>query len=299
MSEGSVEGHSETAVVEPPTGPSAQATTETPSQNGSAASQAQSAPVEESFSNLDPQTLPPEMQAVYKQMQADYTKKTMSVADLRKKADQFDQLAQDKRVVDFVNGLSKEQKADYKEQKAEVEKQLGEIIPDEEFQKLFQTKEGFLELIAKVVEAKSEKTQKKIAELEQYKQVTDASRIVEAFATEQDAEGKPVRPDFYKLDEDGLINGYLRLAVPEGAPSQEYQAKLQEAYRWAKATTQKYFDAGKAEALKIIQAKAATSTHLPTTTAKGAYTGPDPKKITPLEAFEMAKKGIRIPQQYD
>lgn len=48
----------------------------------------------DSFSSLNPDELPPELQAVYKQMQRDYTNKTKEASDLRKKAELYDQLQQ-------------------------------------------------------------------------------------------------------------------------------------------------------------------------------------------------------------
>lgn len=260
----------------------------------------QSAPAEEQFSNIDPKTLPPELQAVYKNMQTDYVKKTQSIADTRKKAEQFDQISKDQRFVEYWNGLNKQQKSDFKEQKAVIEKKIGEKITDEEFQKGFVDKDSFLALQERIAQHVLEKSQKKIEDLEQFKSVTEASQIVESFATEAGPDGKPLRPDFYSLDEDGLINGFLRLAAPEkGYSAEEYPAKLNEAYSWAKTLSQKYYEKGRQEALARIQQKAATSTNPPTQPAKGAYTGPEPKKLSVREAMDLAKKGIKVPQVYD
>lgn len=302
MADGQIEGNSAAAVAEPQTsGQSAPVVSETPSQSGQATTQVQSAPAEESFSNIDPKTLPPELQAVYKNLQADYTKKSQSNADVRKKADQFDQISKDQRFVSYWNGLDKQQKADFKEQKQEAEKLLGEKISDEFFSKSFETKDGFLDLIAKVVEEKQAKSQKKIEELEKYKTVTEASNVVEAFATEQGPDGKPLRPDFYELDDPklSLVTGYLSVNPPGDTSPQAYQTKLAEAYQWAKGVKDHFYSLGKTEALKIIQQKAATSTNPPTQAAKGAYTGPDPKKMSVREAMDLAKKGIKVPTQYD
>lgn len=300
MADGQIEGNSGVAVAEPAgqqaSGQTATASTGTPDQNGQAATQAQSAPAEESFSSVDPNTLTPEMQAVYKSLQADYTKKTMSIADVRKKAEAYDGLSKDPRFTDYWRGLNQTQKADFKEQKAEAEKRLGEKISDEEFTKAFQSKDDFLSFLERVVQDRSEKSQKKIEKLEQQLSVKEAQDVVESFATETGKDGKAVRPDFYSLDEDQLITGYLNVNPPENTTQQAYIAKLNEAYGWAKAVSQKYFEKGRAEALQIIQKKAATSTEPPTQAAKGAYTGPDPKKITVREAMEMAKKGIRVPR---
>jgi hypothetical protein len=126
--------------------------------------------------------------------------------------------------------------------------------------------------------------------------VNEASGLVEQFATEKGKDGQPVRPDFYSLDEDQLITGYLNVNRPENTSREAYLSKLNEAYGWAKQVSQKYFEKGKAEALQIIQKKAATSTEPPTQAAKGAYTGPNPKGMSVRDAMELAKKGIRVPR---
>lgn len=294
-----VENNSATAVAEPAaSGQSAPAITGTlEGQSGQAATQAQSAPAEENFSSIDPKTLPPELQALHKQLQSDYTKKAQAIAEVRKKAEGYDKIVARPDFKDYWNGMNRGQKAEFKEQKAEAEKTLGQKISDEDFKKAFDTKEGFLDLIAKVAETKGERSSKEIEELKQYKQITEASSFVEAFATEIDkATGKPVRPDFYSLDEDSLISGYLNINPPQDTSRESYAQKLNEAYGWAKQVSQKYYEKGKAEALQIIAKKAANSSEPPTNAAKGAYSGPDPKNMTVREAMDLAKKGIRVPR---
>ncbi len=296
MLDGNTEGNSATAVAEPVTGQTAPATSETQNSNGQAATQAQSAPAEESFSSVDPKTLPPELQAVYKNLQADYTKKTMSVADVRKKAEAYDAFTKDQRFVDYWKGANKAEKAEFREQKQEVEKRLGEKISDQEFAKAFESKEDFLSFMERLQQMGSEKSQKKIESLEHKLSVKEAQDVVASFATEIGQDGKPMRPDFYSLDEDQLITGYLHVNQPENTSGEAYTQKLNEAYTWAKTVSQKYYEKGKAEALQIIAKKAAGSSEPPTNAAKGAYTGPDPKKMTVREAIELGKKGIRVPR---
>ncbi len=291
------------ASAEPTAGISGQAgsaASGTPSTSGPAATQAQSAPQTESFTDVDPSTLPPELQARYKSMLADYTRKTQSIAEVRKKAEAYDQVSKDQRFIDYYQGLNRAQKAEFKEQKAEVEKKLGEKISDKDFAQAFQSKDDFLSLLERVVQDRSEKSQKKIEQLEKQLSVKDASDVVESFATQVDkGTGQPIRPDFYSLDEDQLITGFLKVNPPEESSEKAYISKLNEAYGWAKAVSQKYYEKGRQEALSRIQQKAANSTEMPTQSAKGVYTGPDPKKLSPRDAMELAKKGIKIPQVYD
>lgn len=296
MADDQTGNNSATAVAEPAVGgQSAAPVSGTPGQNGQAATQAQSAPAEESFSSIDPSTLPPEMQAVYKSLQADYTKKTQSIAEAKKKADYYDQISKDQRFVDYYNGLNRQQKADLKKQEPEAVKRLAERISPEEFQKAFSSPEEFMGFLEKANKYTSESYQKEIQTLKQQLSVKDAGDVVESFATQM-KDGQLVRPDFYQLDEDGLITGYLSVNQPEEASEKAYQQKLNEAYTWAKQMTTKYYEKGRQDALARIQQKAAASTEMPTGSAKGAYTGPDPKKLTPGEAFQLAKKGIRVPR---
>jgi hypothetical protein len=292
MPDGQIEGNSAVATAEPVTGQAASATTETPSQNGQAATQAQSAPAEERFSSVDPNTLPPELQSVYKSLQADYTKKVMPIAELRKKADGFDQITARPDFKDFWSGMTRSQKAEFKEQKAEVEKSIGQKISDEEFTKAFENKDAYLSMQEKIAQMVLEKSQKQIQSLQEKLSVKEAQDLATSFATEVGRDGKPLRPDFDSLEEDNLISGYLSVNQPENASPEAQVAKLQEAYQWAKSLSQKYYEKGRVDALARIQQKAATSTEPPTSSAKGAYTGP--KMPSVREAIELAKKGQRV-----
>lgn len=295
MPEGQTVENNSAVVAEPVTGQSESASTGTlENQNGQAGVQEQGAPVEESFSTIDPKTLPPEMQAIYKNLQSDFTKKTQSIAETRKKAEAFEKLSSDQRFVDYWNNASKTQKAEFK---AEAEKQVGRKLSEEEFQKAFESQDAYEAAHRKMIREELAESQKEIQALRQQVQVKEASDIVDNFATELDPKsGKPIRPDFYALDEDKLISGYLNVNPPSDRSAEAYTAKLNEAYSWAKAITQKSYEKGKAEALQIVQKKAASSTQVPTNGSKSAYTGADPRKLSVKEAYELAKQGIRVPR---
>lgn len=66
-------------------------------------------PVEESFTGFDPSTLPDDLQNVYRSMQADYTRKTQEVAELRRVNQSFSELGVDPNeavnIVDFFKRL--------------------------------------------------------------------------------------------------------------------------------------------------------------------------------------------------
>lgn len=266
--------------------------------NGSQAPAA--APSEETFFSGDPNSLPPELKQAYTNMLKDYKAKTQSIADVRKKAEAYDQVSKDQRFVDYWKGLNQTQKADFKEQKAEVEKTLGQRITDEEFERGFKDKDSYVAMQEKIAQMAFEKSQKKIEKLEEQLSIKEAKDIIQDFSMETGKDGKPLRPDFDKLDEDGLINGFVRLSTDPNKKmsSSEYSQALQQGYDFAKRVSQKFYEQGKAEALKIIQVKAASSTEPPTQAAKGAYTGPDPKKLSVREAMDLAKRKIRVPHDF-
>lgn len=305
MPDGQVMSDPAASAATAPTGDVASVSAGTPeTSNGQAApdvNQGQGATAEENFTSIDPKTLPPELQAIHKSLLGDYTKKTMAIAEERKllakasdKAKAYDELTNNTRFKETWAEMDRREKTQFKEQKAEAEKRLGEKISDEEFMKAFNSKDEFLSLLEKVVEDKRAKDQKKIIELEQKVGTSEAANIIDSIALEVGKDGKPVRPDFYSLDEDQLITGYLRLNVTENPA--DFQSRVTEAYDWAKSVSHKYYEKGKADGLKIVQTKVQNSTEPPTISSKNAYTGTDPKKLDASEAVALARKGIRVPQ---
>lgn len=68
--------------------------------------------IEESFTSVDPKSLPPELQGTYKSLMKDYTQKTQGLSEFRKKADAFDTLMsndQFTRLMDMVNNIPQQQ----------------------------------------------------------------------------------------------------------------------------------------------------------------------------------------------
>lgn len=59
----------------------------------------------DTFTNIDPSTLAPELQSIYKQMQGDYTRKTQSVAEREREIATFGDLNEVRNAVEFANAL--------------------------------------------------------------------------------------------------------------------------------------------------------------------------------------------------
>lgn len=83
--------------------------------------------VPESFTQIDPTTLPPELQATYKSMLADYTRKTQEVAPLRKAFEgiEMDDFQAAREAYEFYQNLNSD--ADFAKN---IYGQLGEALKD-------------------------------------------------------------------------------------------------------------------------------------------------------------------------
>ena len=79
----------------------------TPSPEGQPIAEPPQAPKDDSFTSVDPNTLPPELRATYKSLQADYTRKTQEAAPYRKFAEQTGMNVEDlQRVLAEYNQFS-------------------------------------------------------------------------------------------------------------------------------------------------------------------------------------------------
>jgi hypothetical protein len=285
----------DTAPATPPTAPdTGTGTAPTP---GSEATQ--TAPSEDTFYRGDPNSLPPEVREHYNNMLKDYKEKTTAIARekeslqaLKEKADLYDQFTSNDDFVSYWNNLSKKEKG---ELKGEVEAKTGTSITDEEFSKGFSSKEEYINLQRKIAQSANAEDKIKIAELENNLKLKNANELINDFANAE-ANGQKVHPDFWDLDEEKLITGYLTINPPDS--DRKWNKSLDNAYNWAKSIKAKYYEMGKAEALKVIEQKATNSTLPPTNGIQSVTSGIDPKKITAEEAVALARQGKRIPQNY-
>lgn len=60
----------------------------------------------DTFTNVDPNTLPPELQAIYKSMQGDYTRKNQELAEFRRGIDELGGIDQARAAVQFATALN-------------------------------------------------------------------------------------------------------------------------------------------------------------------------------------------------
>ncbi len=226
--------------------------------NGEAQStQGQAAPVEESFTEVDVQSLPPKDRAAYENMLRDYKKKTADIADVRRKADAFDA---------------------WQQQQAQAQRQ----ITDEDYNRAFENKESFQQLLLKTA-------QPIVSELQATRQelaTTKADLFLKDF--------KASHKDFDDLDSDGLITGYVQLNPPKS--EKEWSARLSEGYKYAEKLRSKYEDQGYKRGISRVQEKAESSTEMPTGSPSQVYAGGDPTKLSAKEAVDLAMRGIRVPR---
>jgi hypothetical protein len=226
--------------------------------NGEApAAEGQAAPVEEpTFTDVDPKSLPPKERGAYENMLRDYKRKTADIADLRRKADAYEAW--------------------------QAEQAAKRSVTDEDYNRAFESKDGFTEFLQKAAEPI-------VQELNQTKQelrTTKADLFLRDF--------KSKHTDFDELDSDGLITGYVQLNPPKG--EREWEARMKEAYGYAKKVQSKWEDRGYKRGLTRVEQKAEQSTEMPSSSPAQVYSGGDPKKITAKEAVELAMRGIRVPR---
>lgn len=219
--------------------------------------QGQAAPAEDTFTQVDAQSLPPKERAAYDNMLRDYKKKTAEIADIRRKAEAFDT---------------------WQQQQAAAQRQ----ITDEDYNRAFENKESFQQLLQKTAQPIVTELQETRRELV----TTKADLFLKDF--------KQRHKDFDDLDSDGLITGYVQLNPPK--TESEWDQRLTEGYKYASKLRSKYEDQGYKRGITRVQEKAASSTELPSGSPTQVYAGGDPTKLTAKEAVELAMRGVTVPR---
>lgn len=235
--------------------------------------------------HVDVNTLPPALKAVVDQINKDmvrgFTEKTTKLSETiksetakaveayRQKAEQYDLMAADQEIVNYVNDLLKRR-----------------VQPDPTLDKA-----AFLEeRLKRIEEEKRFDTQVKEMEFE-----------VQKFVSAMDEKGKPIHDDFGTLNDiflgdfvktDGKKEPYslLRAAV-ELADGATPQDKLANGYKIAKGVYDAIFEEGKKAGMGRLQQKAALASLPPSGSHPPSSQAPK-RASNALEAIQFARQGL-------
>lgn len=265
-----------TATAEMPPEP----TTGTVPQNGDATGE-QGAPVsEETFTRVDPKTLPPQLRSTYDNMLKDYKTKTTALSEtikaesakaaeaFKSKAELYDQIATQEEFVRQWNEYV---------QKSQAQGQN----PQEGDPVLSQMKAQIQEMNQKI-------------------QLSEMSQITEAFIEAVDDKGTKLHPEFDALNNivlGSMQNGQkaeefsLLRACIELSPGKTPQEKLANGYKSAKASYDAIFEAGKKAGMGRLQTKMQNGSQPPSHSGGDVLTMTERKPKSAREALEMAKRG--------
>lgn len=247
----------------------------TASPNGDA-KEAKGAPVEESFTRVDPNTLPPQLRQAYDNMLRDYKSKTGELSEKTKsevakaveaykqKAETYDQIVQQEAFV----------------------KQWNEYV-----QKANQTPNNGQPL-DKVAEL-----EKNFQKLQQEIQVTKIDQFIDAWSKATDDKGAVLRPEWEKLESleiPGADDSLLNMVINK-APGNTLEEKLQNGYEAAKKVYDAIFEEGKKSTITRMTERVRSSTAAPSKSGPAGSYAYDPKNPpSAKEARELAEKGIRL-----
>lgn len=252
----------------------------------------------------DRSKMTPEQKLAEDNMLRDYKKKTAQIAEERKKFEQertslaekaqrYEALQKDERFLNYLRTL--EQESNKSQTQAPQNEDVFEIS-DEEYQQALGSKEAFSALLRKTHEQLNKSVYEKVGQVESTIVRKEAEQFIEAFTSQKDEKGNLLRPYYESFHEDGLIDGYLRLNPAQSNNQEEWAAKLTEAYDFSNKIREKYFKMGQESVTAVLQKKQASSTQIPSATVGDSSFAGDARKLSDREAFELAKKGIRVPQ---
>lgn len=265
-----------------------------------------SAPVQETFTNLDPNTLPKELRSTYDNMLRDYKTKTMSLAEERKRYSDYDNV---KERAEAYDQLTKDEKFlrywQQAESPAQDETDNQELV---ELQQLWQEAQvdpaKAIEFHRKVAQLEMKPIAEKAQAAEQKHQLNEAREVVTNFANAVDEKtGARLRPDYDELESSGLIDYFynqLHEKHPNLTPAQWPKA-LDAVYNAAKKVRDGFYQKGYEAALNRANAKIANSTERPSvaaTTDQENLTFDQAKKLTAAEAVALARKGKTVSRSW-
>lgn len=228
----------------------------------------------ESFTNIDPKTLTPELRTVYDNMYRGFQEKNRGMAEVRKqaseykeKADIYDELSRDDQFVSYWNNPKAQ-----KQPAATPEAESVDNDPETEVRTL----------------------KNQVSDLQKSQQRNDTDRFIDSYAMETDKDGNLLRPEFRKLTDNGLVPMFF--AQDPSKTQKDRKIKLAKAYTRAVDFVNGIREEGRKAVLPEIQSKANQTVEEPSVATGASYSGPDPKKLTTREAFEMSKRGQFVPQ---
>ena len=245
----------------------------------------QGAPIEETFTRVDVNSLPPQLRESYNNMLRDYKEKTTGIAEtiksevakateaLRSKADYYDSIVSQESFVKQWN--------DYVAKVNQAES----VQPGSS-----QTNPELIQLKAQV------------QQVSQKLQEAELSQVTDAFADAVNEKGEKINADFDKLNSisigqiqngDETEDFSLLRACVELSPGNSPQEKLANGYKMAKQQYDAIFEEGRKAGMGRIQSKVSNGTQPPTNVG-GALSITEKKPRSAREALEMAKKGIMV-----
>jgi hypothetical protein len=190
---------------------------------------------EEPFTRIDPSALPPELQAIYKQMQGDYTRKTQEVAAYRKLGADPDALA---RAYQFYQNMDTDpnyakQVADYIYQQMGVNVQAppqqnpNPFDPGTTNDLYGEQEDDFSENVPTAVQKQMAEMQAALEELRNERALAE----MEKFVLSQEAQIRQVNPNYDQDDIDAIYQIASSMEVPDLLQAEERYTALQA--RWA------------------------------------------------------------------
>lgn len=244
----------------------------------------QTATASENFlpQGVDVNSLPPvlraELDRINKEMVRGFTAKTQKHAEQLKAAEAF-------------------------KQEAELFRQYKPVFENEEFVRMwndFVKAQQTPATAEQNVDPKYQELEQKVQAMEQRAQRAEALEYIDAFAGAVGEDGQRLRPDFDRLEAavidegNNLMNVCVDIAKTKAQSPQE---ALQMGYDLAKKLYDAIFEEGRKAAIGKVTSKLRNGTNPPSmSTTQSIFTG-DPKKIDARQAFELAKKGIRVPTE--
>ena len=181
---------------------------------------------EESFAKVDPSTLPPELQAIYKSMQSDYTRKAQEVAEYRKiAAATGGDVAALQRAYEFFNRMDTDPQ--YAKQVAEyvLERTGGAtapVVPEPEADDF-----DFDENVPSALQREIDELRKWREDMEQERVMDQMSRLV----LQQETQLRQANPHYDQDDIDAVYEIAASMEVPDLIQAEERYTALQA--RWA------------------------------------------------------------------